>query len=148
MGHGGAVVDFGLYLNIGFARIECKTGHAFGSVHTLHFAAPYGFTAVGKFLDVTVGWQEGAWAVMLRPVEFNAAGYPRAGQSHQGGLDHLVVIYKVALLHFIVCHVDASAQFGENHYLDIFVFDEESPVSLVFFLIGDFLDHRIRIYGT
>ena len=46
---------------------------------------------------------------------------------------------------FIVCHLYTSAQFGQNHDLNVFVFDKNSIVFLIHFLIRHRFNHRIRI---
>jgi len=139
------VVNLHVDFDVRLARIERKALHPFGAEHAFHFVAPYRLAAVGMLLDGEVCGQESGRAVVLRPVELDTARNPRAGQPDERGLHHLVVVHEVALLHLVVGHVDASAQFREYHHLDIFVLDEERMVKLVFLLVGDFLYHGIRI---
>ena len=85
---------------------------------------------------------------MLRPVELYASRYPRTCQTHQGGLDDVVVIYEVALLQLVVGHLYPAAQFGQDHYLYIFVLYPNGQILLVYLLIAHRLDDGIRIHYT
>jgi hypothetical protein len=91
------------------------------AVHPLHagervvVGAPDGDGAIGFALDRDIRWQEGAGSVVLGPVEFHAARDPRAGQPHEGGLDHVVAVEDVVVGDLVVGHMDASAQFRHDH---------------------------------
>ena len=60
----------------------------------------------------------------------------------------MVVVYEMALLDFVVGHLYAASQFGENHHFDIFIFKKNGVVGMVGLLVGDFLDYRIGVYHT
>lgn len=92
-----------------------------------------------------VNRQESAGTMVLGPIEFDASGNPRPCQSHQSRFHHLVIVNKMTLLDFVVCHLDASAQFGQNHNLDIFIFQINSVITLFLADIFYLFDHRIRI---
>ena len=57
----------------------------------------------------------------------------------------MVVIDKVAFLDFIVCHLYASAQFGEHHDLDVLVLQINRMIGLVGLLVGNGFDDRVGI---
>ena len=145
LGERGAVVDFHVDFDVGLARVEREALHPLGAEHAFHLVAPQGLAAVGMFLDGIVRGQEGGRAVVLRPVELDAARDPRPGQSYECGLHHLVVVHEMAPLHLVVGHVDASAQFGQHHDLDVFVLDEERMIKFLFLLVRDSLHHRIGV---
>ena len=90
----------------------------------------------------------GAGTVMLRPVEFNPSGNPGSCKPHQSRLDHLVVINKMGMVHFIKGYLNAPSQFREYHQLDVPVFDKNSFVYLLLFLIRDFFNHRVWVDNT
>ena len=143
-----AVIDLHLYFDISLARMEREALHPFGAEHPFHFVAPHGLASVGILLYGEIRRKERGGTVMLRPVELDAAGNPRAGESHQCRFHHLVVIDEMTFLHLVVCHVDASAQFGQNHHLDIFVLDEQGMIEFVRLFVRNLLDYRIRVHRT
>ena len=57
----------------------------------------------------------------------------------------MIIINKMTLFDLIISHLHTPAQFRENHDLDIFVFDKNSIILLIHFLIGHRFNHRIRI---
>ena len=122
------VVYFYFDFDIRFSRIQTESLHTFRAEHTFYFAAPYGLAAIGMFLDRTIGRQECRRTMMLGPVKLNTTRNPRTGKSHQRRFHHLIIIYKVTVLHLIVCHVHTSSQFGQYHHFDIFILDKESMV--------------------
>ena len=86
------------------------------------------------------------WTVMLRPVKFDAAGNPRTGKSHQRRFDHMVIIYKIVIICFVICALDSSAKFRQDHNLQIFIFQIYYVPDLVFLFMANFFCGRIRIY--
>ena len=54
----------------------------------------------------------------------------------------------MTFFYFIISHVHTSTQFGQDHYLNIFIFNKYGMILFIFFLIGDFLYYRIRVYRT
>lgn len=86
------------------------------------------------------------WAVMLRPVKFDTTGNPRTGKAHQRRFDHMVIIYKVVIICFVVSPLDSSAKFRQDHNLQIFIFQIYCVPDLVFLFMTDLLCGRIRIY--
>ena len=78
--HGGSVIQLAGDFQIRFIGKKRKTRHAFGAKHPLHFADPDRRAAVVVRFERKIDRLERAGAVMLRPVEFDAAGNPGAGQ--------------------------------------------------------------------
>ena len=83
---------------------------------------------------------------MLGPVEFNAAGNPRPGQADEGGLDHAVIIDEIILIGFVQCPLDPSAQFRQDHDIQVFVFQDYSLVLHVLRGFTDLFADGQRIY--
>ena len=140
-----AVAHTSLYLKIGTTGSECETCHALLMEHLFHLVHPYRYRAVGILLNVSVYGHEGGWTMMLRPVELNATADPRTDQTNQRWLDDMVVIDKVALLDLVVGHLHATAQLGQHHHLDIFVFQPDGLIVFVHLFIADGFYDRIRI---
>ena len=100
---------------------EAAVGGERDAVHPFHaregvvVAAPdrHGSVVVG--LDVGVGGQEGGGPVVLRPVELDAAGDPRAGEPDERRLDDGVAVEEVVVVDLVVSDVDAPAQLGQDH---------------------------------
>ena len=86
--------------------------------------------------------------MVLGPVKLDTAANPRTSQAYQCGLNNMVVIHKVALLNLIVSHLHTTAQFGQNHHLDILVLDIYGLVLFIHLLVAHRFDNRIRIYYT
>ena len=131
----GAVAQTALYLKIRTTRAQRESRHSLLVEHTLHLVYPHRNGAVGILLNLCVDGHIGAGAVVLWPVELDATTNPRTSKTYKGGLYHMVVIYKVALLYLIVCHLHTPTQFGQNHHLDIFVLDINSLIVVVYTLI-------------
>ncbi|CCZ49339.1 unknown [Bacteroides sp. CAG:661] len=140
-----AVIEHALDFEEGMPRAEGETCHAFLMEHALHLADPYRDAAVGIFFDGGVNGHVGAGAVVLRPVELDAARNPGTGQAYQSRLDDMVVVDKVALLYLVVSHLYTSTQFGQNHDFDVFVLDEYGIVGFIGLFVGNGLDDRIGI---
>ena len=83
--------------------------------------------------------------MVLRPVELDATTDPRTCQSDEGWFDDVVIVDEVALFDLVVCHLHATAQFGQNHHLDILVFQPYGLIVLIDFLVGYRLDDRVGI---
>ena len=79
---------------------------------------------------------------MLRPVEFDAAGNPRAGKTDERRLDDLVVIDEVVAVGFIIGALNTAAELGQHHHADIFVFKPYGGIGLIGLFVEDFVDDR------
>ena len=111
---GRAIVGARLEFHETFAGMQANAVHAFHAGHRIVVAAPDSFGAIGVLLDFIVRRQKGGRAVMLRPVEFNAAGNPRSRQSHQRGFDDVLIVYQVVTVRLILNGVDTTADFRQH----------------------------------
>ena len=137
-------IDF----QIGAARTQPETHVALLVKHPLHFITPHRDRPVRVLLDVAIHRQISARTVVLRPVELYAAADPRPCQSHQRGLDHVVVIDEMALFQLIVGHLNTSAQFRHHHHLQVLVFQEHHVPLLRCRFVGYRLNDGVRIDHT
>ena len=124
-----------MYLKIRTTRAQRESRHSLLVEHTLHLVYPYRNGAVGILLYLCVNGHIGAGTVVLGPVELDATANPRTGKTYKGGLYHMIVIYKVAFLYLIVCHLHTPTQFGQNHHLYIFILNINSLIIVVYTLI-------------
>ena len=139
------VVKDTLDFQIGAAGAQRESGHALLMEHPLHLIHPHGHAAVRVLFDGAIHRKECAGAVMLGPVELDAAADPGSGQSHERRLDDAVVIDEMTLSDLVIGHLHPPAEFGEDHHLDVFVLEIHGIVRMVRLFIRDRLDHRIRI---
>ena len=58
----------------------------------------------------------------------------------------MIVINEMTLLDLVVCHLHPSAEFRQDHYLYIFIFQIHGVIGLVLTGIFDLFNYRIRIY--
>ena len=93
--------------------------------HRVVVAAPDGLRAVGVFLDFKIHRQKRRGAMMLRPVELDAAGNPRPGQPDQRGLDDALVVNQIVAVGLVLNRVDAPADFRQHHHAEKFIFDPD-----------------------
>ena len=139
------VIESALDFQIGTARTQSKTCHSLLVEHLFHLANPYRYRAVGLLFDTGVNGHEGRRAMMLRPVELDAATDPRARKSYKGWFDNVVVVHEVALCYLVVCHLHTSAQLGQHHHLDILVFQPNGQIVFVHPFVADCLDDGVGI---
>ncbi len=85
-----------------FARMQADAMHAFHAAHRIVITAPNCFGAVGMFLDLKIYRQKRRGTMMLRPVEFNAAGNPRTGETDERRLDDSLIINHVAAVRLVL----------------------------------------------
>ncbi len=52
---------------------------------------------------------------MLRPVELDASGDPRPGESDERGLDDVLAVKEVIAVGLVEAHMNAAAEFGQDH---------------------------------
>ena len=145
LGNLGPVVQHSFYLKISTAGTKRESGHPLLVEHPLHLAAPDSHALIGILLDGAVHRHKGAGAVVLGPVELDAAANPRPCQADERRLDYLVIVNEMPIGNFVKGHLYPSAQFGENHDLDILVLQKDSVVFLVHLLVRDGLDDGIGI---
>ena len=92
--------------------------HALHPLHGIVVGAPHGDGAVLLELDLHIRRKEGGRAVVLGPVELDAARDPGAGEAHEGRLDHVVAVEEVVVGGLVVAHVDAAAELRQDHEPD------------------------------
>ena len=73
LGQGGAVVQADVDFEAGAVGGKAKAGERAGAKHPFDLVEPDGFAAVGVGFDAVLDGQEGAGAVVLGPVELDAA---------------------------------------------------------------------------
>jgi len=115
---GSAIVEAHPQFHVGFAGMQTDAVHPLHARHGVVIGTPDGHAAVRCALDGTVNRHERGGAVMLRPVELDAAGDPRTGQADQRRLDDVLAIKEVVAVHEILTDMNAAAQFGQDHEAD------------------------------
>jgi hypothetical protein len=83
--------------------------------------------------------------MMLGPVKFHATGNPRPEKAHQGGLDNLLVVEKIVLIDLIEAAVDSPTELGENHDLDICIFQKNRMISTLPLVTGDAIGEGVGV---
>jgi hypothetical protein len=84
-----------LGFQISLCRPQCVPHRPAHPLSRLQFAHPDRLAAVGVFLGLVLHRKKGAGAVMKRDVPLYAAGDPRADQSDQRRLDHVLPVDEV-----------------------------------------------------
>ena len=107
------------------ARMQADPVHAFHAAHRIMIAAPDGYCAVGVLFDFKIRGQKSRRAVMLRPVEFNAAGDPRPRQADERGFDDALIVNEIVAVGLVENGVNAPADFGQDHYAEKLVFEPD-----------------------
>ena len=137
LGQIGAVVHPNFCLDIAAPRFHGDTGHALHPIEGVNFACPQGLAAVGIFFQRRFQRQEGGGAVMLGPVELDAAGNPGTGQTHQGWLDDPVTVDKVIMADLVIAGENLAADGRQNLGLNVFVFQGVDLVGYILLFVGD-----------
>jgi len=73
--------------------------------------------------------------MMLRPVEFDAAGNPRPGEADQRGLDDVQAVNEILIFGLVLNGVDASANFRQHEHAKKLVLNPNRlplPVNRIF----------------
>ena len=109
-------------------------------------AEPDSPAAVGVRFDVVVHRHEGRGTMVLRPVELHPTGDPRSEQADQRWLDHALVVEKVVVVGLVPADMDPPSNLGEDHQVEVFVFQVDRLVTLVHHFVGDPVGERVRVY--
>ena len=141
----GAVKEAHLEFDDGAVGVQADAVHAFHAVHWFVLGAPQGDRAVRVTFDLGLHGHEGAGAVMLGPIEFDAAGNPRTGEADEGGLDHVMAVEEIVPVGFVEADMDAAADFGKDHEPEKWVFKMDGLPGVIAFFFGDAVDERKRI---
>ena len=133
-------------LDIRLVRIQGHAGIAFGAVDPVGLPDRHRGGPIRVFAEGAVHRHKGGRPVVLRPVELDSPADPRPGQSHQCGLDHPVVVYKVISVRLVQRPLDAAAQFRQDHHIQVIILQDHCPVRGILFDIADFLADRNRVH--
>ena len=128
--------------------MQADAVHAFHSRHRIVIAAPDGFRAIGMLLDLEVRGQKRGRPMMLRPIEFNATGYPWPRQADKRGLDYRLVIDEVIAIGLILQNVDSPANFRQYHGADKLVLDPNGLPLPVYRFFRDAIGKGQRVHLT
>ena len=126
----GAVVDHRFYLDQRTSRIDGDARHAAHAVEGLRLAHPAGHGAVGILDGRRLRRHKRSRPVMLRPVEFDAAGHPRPGQPDHGRLDAYVAVDEFIAIALQHRSMDFSTQFRQAFNRNILILQRHHVVSL------------------
>ncbi len=132
-----AVVDPHLQLDQRLARMQAHAVHPLHPQQRIMVAEPDGLRAVGVLFDVEVDGQEGGGAMVLRPIELDAAGDPRPGQADQGRLDDRLPVDEVVAVGLVLGDVDAAADLRQQHDAEILVFQPNGLPGAIGRRLGD-----------
>src|SRR5436853_6308003 len=111
-----AIVKPDLKFKIGFARVQADAMHALQTVHWVMIGTPNGAGAVSVFLKQELDRHECGRAVVLWPVEFDTARNPRARQTDQRGLDHVLPIKEVIPVGLVHSDMNTATDFWQHHH--------------------------------
>ncbi len=82
----------------------------------------------------------------MRPDEFYTSGDPRTEQPHQCRLDDLLAIKKVVAVALVARGVKVASDLGQDHQLDVLIFEENRAVTAIRLLVGNSVGERIGIH--
>ena len=119
--------------------------HSLGAEHVFDLADEDAAASVRVFPYFAVHRIERARPVMLRPIEFNPAGNPGPRKAHQRGFDHLIVVYEIVAVRFVVRALYAPAEFRQNHDEQVFIFEAERLIDNVARFVADRFDDGVRV---
>ena len=100
--HRSPVVKLSTDFNIGLVRIKRKGCNSLCSVHLVHIIDHNSFASVLVLRNCIIYREICSRSVMLRPVKLNTAGDPGSGESHQSRFDHMIVVYKIIIICFVI----------------------------------------------
>ena len=83
--------------------------------------------------------------MVLRPVELDSSADPRTAEADKSRFDHMVVIDKVIMIRLVVRSLDPASELRKDHDFQILIFQPDGMVRLIFFLIINLFDRRVRI---
>ena len=76
------------------------------------------------------------------PVEFQAAGDPQAVDADEGGLDHVLAVEEIVVIHFVIGLEHPAAQGGDEDQADVVVFKADDLVFLALAVVPAHGEHR------
>jgi len=120
-----AIVDPRHQLDDRPAGVQAHAVHALHAGDGIEFAQPHRRRPVLMVLDRDIRRPVGRRTMMLRPVELDPTAAPRAGQADQRGFDHRLVVNDIVIVCLVHHAVNAAAELGQDHQVEVFVFDED-----------------------
>ena len=142
---GGAVVELDLEFDPGAAGAQTDADHALGALQGIVVTEPDRATAVVVFLDQVVDRHRGGGPVVQGPVELHAAGDPRPEEADHGRFDHVLAVDEVVPVGPVTGDVDAAPDLGQEHQLQVLVFEPNGAVRAVRFLAGQAVGDGVGI---
>ena len=139
------VVKLGLYFNVCFSGVKRETCHDFRAVHLIHISDCERDGSVFILIHLPAGRHIGCRTVMLRPVEFYASADPWTEETDKRRFDDFVVVNEIIAVCLVKGPLDPSAERGKDHYIDIFILEDDSFIFLIFLFIHYLVDDRIGI---
>ena len=140
-----AVVDLHLRLEIGLAGNNGDARHALHAEQRIDFTDPDRLLTVFALGDRRFQRHKGRRAVVLRPVELDTAGHPRACKADHRRLDDLVVINEVIIVGLIQRALNLAADLGQDLKLDVLVLEYSGVIGHILLLVADTGRERDRI---
>ena len=90
--------------------------------------------------------EKGARPVVLRPVELDAAGDPRAGETDEGRLDNVLPVEEIVVaIGFVLADENAPADLRQEHEPHEFVLQADRLVFDRLRFVEDLVDERHRV---
>src|SRR6185312_7617804 len=96
--------------------MQTDSMHSFHAAHGIMIAAPDCFGTVRVFLHVKIYRQKSCWSMVLWPIEFDAAGNPRASEANQCWFDNQLIVNQIVAVALILKHMNAPANFRQHHH--------------------------------
>ena len=141
-----SIVQLDVDFQVRFPWMECEASRHFRAIDAVDFTDVDGFAAVGMMLDGIFDRAKGVRAMVLGPIEFDAAGNPGAGQSNQGWFDDAVVVDEIVVIGFIECAVDAPTEFRHDFDVEVFVLKKHDVVGYWLFIVLNLVYNGIGVY--
>ena len=95
--------------------------------------------------DLVIDWQKRRGAMMLRPVEFDAAGNPRPGQADKRRFDDVLVVDEVVAVGLVLDRVDATADFRQHEHAEKIILNPDGLPFAIHRFLRDAVRERQRI---
>jgi len=118
-----AIVEADFQFEIGAPGAQADAMHTLHARHGIVIATPHGDGAIGFAFDGYFDGEKSCRAMMLRPVELDSTGDPRASEADKCGLDDVLAIEEIVAVDLVVSDVDAATDFGQDHDAQVLVFE-------------------------
>jgi hypothetical protein len=118
-----AIVGAHLEFHVSLAGVQANAVHAFHPSHRIVIAAPDRYRSVSVAFDLMLHWEERCRPMMLRPVEFDAAGNPWTGETDERRFDDVLVAAQIITIRFVLNRMNASAQLWQHQHAKKVILD-------------------------